>query len=99
MISDTLLDELNDDRDLDMENNLEYLLGLVGDTIEDETFEDDSERVKWAIAEWCTELWYIPDLRGYETGECVPKTDVPDSNGRAFCYRSDRNTSSEEADR
>lgn len=79
MISDSLADELSDDDgNLDMENDLEYLLGLAGETVEDEIFEDDFERARWVVAQWCAELRCIPDLRGYETGECVPKADVPE---------------------
>jgi hypothetical protein len=83
MIPDALADELGDDGDLDANNDLEYLLGLAGDAAEHDGFEDDFERAAWTVAQWCQELQYEPDLRSYETGQCVPKDAVPEDRETA----------------
>jgi hypothetical protein len=80
MITDALADELGEDTDLDAENDLEYLLGLVGDAVENGDFEDDAARARWAVAHWCQEVGYLPDLRGYETGQIVPAGTVPEND-------------------
>lgn len=67
-IADTL-----DDLAHDMENDVGYLLALVGGALEDdENFDTDHERALWAVAQWCQEVNVRPDLSEYETGECVP---------------------------
>lgn len=64
---------LPDYDDLDMENDLEYLLGLAAEALDDtEHFESDAERAEWVVAQWCQELQFVPDLRDYSTGETVP---------------------------
>lgn len=83
MISDTLADKLDTHAGLDMGNDLEYLLGLAGETLEDDTFEDDFERAAWVVAQWSQELLYQPDLRDYTTGQCVPKDSVPEDRETA----------------
>ena len=86
MIDDDLAAKLADrDPDgLDMENDLEYLLGLAGhDALESDEFEDDFERAAWAVAQWCQELQYVPDLREYQTGKTVPPGTVPEDRETA----------------
>lgn len=64
--------------DLDASNDLEYLLGLVGEAIKyDREFEDDQHRAQWAVAQWCQEVGYQPDLTGYATGQTVPRGTTP----------------------
>ena len=76
-----LAERLNSEADLDASNDLEYLLGLVGGALrEDEHFEEDFERVRWAVAHWCQEVGYLPDIREYETGQTVPLGRVPEND-------------------
>lgn len=57
----------------DMDNDAEFLAGLLGDALEDdEHFTDDYERALWAVSQWCQELNVLPDLDEYDTGVCVP---------------------------
>jgi hypothetical protein len=70
--------ELADADDLDASNDLEYLLGLLGEAIKyDRDFEDDQERARWVVAHWCQEVGYQPDLSEYSTGQIVPRGTVP----------------------
>jgi hypothetical protein len=79
VIADTVTDELTgDDRDLDESNDLEYLLGPVGDGLDDDDFEDDTVRPKCAVAEWSQVVGYLPNLSEYETGQSTPPGDVRD---------------------
>jgi hypothetical protein len=81
MIPDTLADDIdNDDRDLDASNDLEYLLGLIGDGLGDDDFEDDTARAKCAVAEWCRAIGYVPDIDSYESGQTTPPDDMRDEN-------------------
>lgn len=62
-----------DDLAHDMENDVEYLLALIGGALEgSENFDNDHERALWAVAQWCQEVNVRPDLSEYETGMCVP---------------------------
>lgn len=88
MITDTLADELDSDADLDASNDLEYLLGLAGEAAEHDGFADDTERAEWAVAHWCQEVGYLPDLGAYEAGQIVPKDSVP-ANNELELYRID----------
>jgi hypothetical protein len=68
---------------LDMANDLEYLVGLVGhEALGSDEFESDDERVRWAVAHWCQEVGYLPDIREYETGQIVPSGEVPPNDER-----------------
>jgi hypothetical protein len=79
VISDTLTDEIDgDERDLDAGNDLEYLLGLIGDGLGDDDFADDTARAKCAVAEWCKTIGYVPDIEDYESGQTTPPDDVRD---------------------
>lgn len=72
---------------LDAENDLEYLLGLVGDALrEEDAFKDDGERARWVVAHWCQEVGYEPDLREYAVGETVPRGTVPDDREKALFH-------------
>lgn len=69
----------DDADDLDPSNDLEYLLGLVGGSLDDfmRSFDDDRERARWVIAQWCHEVGYQPDLSEYAAGETIPKGTAP----------------------
>jgi hypothetical protein len=79
-----LTELLNSKADLDASNDLEYLIGLAGDALhEAEHFEDDFEQAKWAVAQWCQELQYVPDLREYTPGKTVPMDAIPEDRETA----------------
>jgi hypothetical protein len=79
-----LTELLNSKADLNASNDLEYLLGLAGDALsEDKHFEDDFEQAKWAVAQWCQELQYVPDLREYTVGKTVPMDTIPEDRETA----------------
>jgi hypothetical protein len=79
-----LTELLNGKADLTASNDLEYLLGLAGDALQnDETFADDFEQAKWAIAQWCQELQYVPDLREYTVGQTVSMDAIPEDRETA----------------
>ncbi|NHN59831.1 MULTISPECIES: hypothetical protein [Halorussus] len=64
--------------DLDASNDLEYLLGLIGEAIKyHRDFESDKERAQWVVAQWCQETGYHPDLTEYPTGQTVPRGTTP----------------------
>jgi hypothetical protein len=74
-----LTELLNSKADLNASNDLEYLIGLAGDALsEDEHFEDNFEQAKWAVAQWCQELQYVPDLREYTVGKTVSMDSIPE---------------------
>lgn len=77
--------ELVDADDLDAGNDLEYLIGLIGEAI-DETrkFDNDKERSRWVVAQWCQEVGYHPDLSDYNTGQTVPVGTVPEHRERCW---------------
>jgi len=69
---------------LDAADDLEFFLVVVGEALRaDEDLETNTERAKWAVAQWCQEVGYVPDLRDYEVGECVPHSDVPEDRETA----------------
>lgn len=71
---------LTADHGLDVDNDLNYLLGIIGEALDDanaEHFADDAERAEWVIAAWSQELQYLPDLRDYDVGEQVKLGEVP----------------------
>ncbi|WP_050038772.1 MULTISPECIES: hypothetical protein [unclassified Haloarcula] len=71
----TLLSESNN---LDSTNDIDYLLGLIGEAIRsDKGFTDDTERAQWVVAQWSQEVGYQPDLTEYPTGKTVPRGTVP----------------------
>lgn len=79
-----LAERLNSTADLNASNDLEYLLGLAGDALcEEEHFEDDYEQAKWAVAQWCQELQYVPDLREYTVGQTIPMDTIPEDRETA----------------
>lgn len=69
---------------LDMGNDIDYLLGTVGQAlVEDEKFpgdpvENEEDRACWAVAQWCQEVGYVPDLRDFEAHQEVPMGFLPD---------------------
>lgn len=68
----------HDADDLDATNDLEYLLGLIGEAIKyEDEFDGDRELAQWAVAQWCQEVGYQPDLSEYATGQTVPRGTVP----------------------
>jgi len=69
---------LSKSNNLDSTNDIDYLLGLIGEAIRcDEEFVDDTERAQWAVAQWSQEVGYQPDLSEYPTGKTVPRGTVP----------------------
>jgi hypothetical protein len=57
----------------DEENDVQYLMGLISESLEDnESFDSDFERAQWAVAQWCQELRWVPDTREYTTGKTIP---------------------------
>jgi hypothetical protein len=65
---------------LDEANDLEYLLALASEAMaDDDAFDSDAERARWAVAEWCQEVRYLPDLSQWKTGLSVPPGEQPDS--------------------
>jgi hypothetical protein len=79
MIPETVADEIDGhENDLDETNDLEYLLGLLGDRLEDDDFEDDAARAKYAVAEWCDTVDYVPDIDNFEVDNSTPPDDVRD---------------------
>jgi hypothetical protein len=83
--STALLTELlNSNGELNASNDVEYLLGLAGDALSNEEhFDDDFEQAKWAVAQWCQELQYVPDLREYTVGQTIPMDSVPEDRETA----------------
>jgi hypothetical protein len=69
---------------LNTNNDLEYLLSLIASAAEHKEIESDSAAACWAVAHFCQELQYLPDLREYSTGETIPIGTVPDSHTAAF---------------
>ncbi|WP_323190776.1 helix-turn-helix transcriptional regulator [Halostella sp. PRR32] len=67
---------------LDPADDLEYLVAL---TVEpDEYFEDSAAAAEWAVAQWCQELQWVPDLSDYDTGQSVPPGADTDRLHEAF---------------
>lgn len=62
---------------LDVDNPLHYLVALTTDARRyDGHWDGDAESAaKWAVAQWCQEIGWVPDLRDYETGEMIDKAD------------------------
>lgn len=87
----TLAELFDSTTDLNASNDLEYLLGLAGDALQNEgNFEDDFEQAKWAVAQWCQELQYVPDLREYTVGQTVPMDSIPDDRETAELREANR---------
>ena len=64
------------------------VLNLLRGKRYDGHYDGDEEQVaKWAIAAWCQEIGWAPDLRDYETGEQVELGDkVPYLNAAFYDY-------------
>ena len=62
---------------LDVENPIDYLVALLLEGKRyDGNWDGDEEQVaRWAVAQWCQETGWVPDLRDYETGEQVERGD------------------------
>jgi hypothetical protein len=62
---------------LDADNPIDYLviLCLEGKRY-DGNWDGDNEQVaRWAVAQWCQELGWAPDLTDYDAGEQVARGD------------------------
>ena len=78
------LRERVEDGDLDPANDVDFLLGVLDETLDDdENFDDDFERASWAVAQWMQELCHEPDISEYSVGQNVPKGPVPDRDAIA----------------
>jgi hypothetical protein len=62
---------------LDPTNALHYLVALATEARRHDGHwnGDDEGAAKWAVAQWCQEIGWAPDLRDYEPGQTVEKTD------------------------
>ncbi|MDB2283683.1 hypothetical protein PM038_00135 [Halorubrum ezzemoulense] len=58
---------------LDPENPIDYLVGLLleGKRYDGAWDGDETAVAKYAIASWCLEIGWVPDLRDYDPGEQV----------------------------
>ena len=64
--------------DLNPENDLEYLLALIGEAERwGIQFDSDARKARWVVAHWCQEVGYQPDLSSYPAGEIVPRGQAP----------------------
>lgn len=68
-----------DDDLLTAENDLDYLILLA---LEAKRYDgawdgDQTEAAKWAIAQWCQEIGWGPNLQAVDPGEQVPKEEIP----------------------
>lgn len=64
---------------LTAENDLDYLIQLVLEAKRhDGNWDgDETEAAKWAIAQWCQEKGWGPNLQDIEPGQQVPKEGIP----------------------
>lgn len=71
---------------IDPDDDLQYLVSLAVDARRyDGHWDGDSTAAaKWAVAQWCQEIGWAPNLQDLEPGEMVPKDDLPDSLAAAF---------------
>lgn len=62
---------------LDVENPIDYLVALLLEGKRyDGNWDGDEEQVaQWAVAQWCQETRWVPDLRDYDAGEQVERGD------------------------
>ncbi|PHQ44647.1 hypothetical protein DJ68_17240 [Halorubrum sp. C3] len=58
---------------LDLDNPIDYLVGLLleGKRYDGAWDGDEKAVAKYAIASWCQEIGWAPDLRAYDVGEQV----------------------------
>lgn len=63
---------------LDASNPIDYLVMLLleGKRYDGTWDGDETEVARWAVAQWCHELGWVPDLRNYEVGEQVERGDT-----------------------
>ncbi|ELZ48962.1 hypothetical protein C464_06110 [Halorubrum coriense DSM 10284] len=66
-----------DGEQLTADNPIDYLVMLL---IEGKRYDgnwdgDETEVARWAVAQWCQELGWAPDLRDYRAGEQVERGD------------------------
>jgi len=66
-----------DGEKLNADNPIDYLVMLLLEGKRyDGNWDGDEEKVaQWAIAQWCQEIGWVPDLRGYRAGEQVERGD------------------------
>ena len=72
---------------LDPDNPIDYLVGLLleGKRYDGAWDGDETAVAKYAIASWCLELGWAPDLTGYDVGEQVDLGDeVPYLNAAFY---------------
>ncbi|WP_245851609.1 hypothetical protein [Halorubrum persicum] len=66
-----------DGEKLHAENPIDYLVMLLleGKRYDGNWDGDEQQVARWAVAQWCQELGWVPDLRDYEAGEQVERGD------------------------
>jgi len=71
---------------LNMVNPIDYLVGLLleGKRYDGNWDSDEQQVVQWAVASWCQEMGWVPDLRDYDAGEQVERGDDVDCLKGAF---------------
>lgn len=72
---------------LTADNPIDYLVMLLleGKRYDGNWEGDETELTKWAIASWCQEMGWAPDLTGYEPGEQVGRGDeIPYCNAAFY---------------
>ena len=76
---------------LDADNPVDYMvLLLLEGKRYDGTWDGDEQQVaQWAVAQWCQEVGWVPDLRNYEAGEQVGRGDEIACLDTAFYGRTD----------
>lgn len=73
----SMLRLLVDGEKLNAENSIDYpvMLLLEGKRYDGYWDGDETEVARWAVAQWCQELEWVPDLRHYQPGEQVERRD------------------------
>ena len=76
---------------LDANNPIDYLVELLleGKRYDGAWDGDETKLARWAVAQWCQELGWVPDLRNYEAGEQVERGDEIACLDTAFYGNSD----------
>lgn len=72
--------------DLDPDDEVHYLAMLLGEAKRyDGAWDGDPEgAARWAVAQWCQEIGYVPTLAEFDAGEQVGKAETPPNCEAAF---------------
>jgi len=71
---------------LELDNPLHYLVSLATEARRyDGAWDGDAEQAaQWAVAQWCQEIGWAPDLTDYDAGETVDRADDLDNCEAVF---------------